>query len=165
MQIAAHARQIYFWTEQEDEVYQNYQAVTLDTAIDFDAEYPIDKIERRKLDLTIFDLQARVSLEFIKLLIAPARVPHPLQGFHRIVIAHPRDNDCSLSPEYDASMLQGILEALLDQHDRPKLKGEMCRTDQCMCCRKTRMSDGMCSCLRTCFLRGNTPVEVRRIIN
>ena len=93
MQIAAHARQVIFWTEQEDEVYQNYQTIAPGTAIDFDAEYPIDKIEYRKLDLTIFDLQARVSLEFIKLLVAPARVPHPLQGLHRIVIAHPEDND------------------------------------------------------------------------
>ena len=132
MQIAAHARQVFFWTEQEDDVYQNYQTIALGTAIDFDADYPTDKIEHRKLDLTIFDLQARVSLEFIKLLIASARVPQPLQGLHRVVIAHPEDDDCRFSPYYDTSMPQSILEALLDQQDRPGPEESMCRTDQCM---------------------------------
>ena len=55
IQIAAHARQIYFWTEREDEIYQNYQAALLGTAMNFNAEYPTDKIERRKLGSFLFE--------------------------------------------------------------------------------------------------------------
>ena len=92
MQIAPHARQVFLW--KPSEVYQAYQPVALGTAIDFSPDFPVEKIELRKVDLIISDLQVRVGLEFLRLLMALAGIPHLLQGVHHIVVAHPEDDDC-----------------------------------------------------------------------
>ena len=110
MQIAAHAKQILTW--KPNDIHQVYSPVELGTPIDFNPDFPSGKIEIRKVRLEVSGLHVSVSLEFIRLLMAPVRLTHPLQAAHRVAIVYREDDDTRYSTEYDTSVLQEALDVL-----------------------------------------------------
>ena len=68
-----------------------------------------------------------VGLEFIRLLMVPVRLPHPLQGAHRVAIAYRENDDNRYSLEYNTRMLQEVLDVLVNQLETPR-QVEKCET-------------------------------------